>query len=185
MSEIIPAVLPEDENDLKKKVSALPAEITFIHLDVLEDDIWSEFDKSFEVHLMVKEPEKIINKWMERGAKRIIVHESSPEILKYRAKVEIGLEIEMHEFLLKEFEQVPFVDFVHIMSIDQIGEQGHPFNPQVFDRIKKVKDKFPEVTISVDGGVSTENYQKLIDAGAERIIIGSHFKELWTSLTRN
>lgn len=185
MSEIIPAILPKDPDDLKEKVSALPAEITFIHLDVLEDDVWSEFGKNFEAHLMVKEPEKIMVRWIARGARRIIVPELSPEILPYRGKVEIGLEIEMHEFLLKEFAQVSFVDFVHIMSIDQIGEQGHPFNPQVFDRIKQVKDKFPKVTISVDGGVSTENYQRLRDAGVDRIVVGSHFRELWKSLTRH
>src|SRR3989344_2646925 len=184
MSEIIPAILPKSEKDLKEKIFALPDEIIFIHLDVLEEDIWTNFNKDFEAHLMVREPEKIIAKWIERGAKRIIVHESSPEMLKYRGKVEIGLEIEMQEFLLKEFEQVPFIDFIHIMSIDKIGEQGHPFNPQVFDRIKQVRDKFPKVIISVDGGVSVENYRELIDAGAGRLIIGSHFREVWNSLMK-
>jgi len=185
MSEIIPAILPKSEKDLKEKIFALPDEIIFIHLDVLEEDIWTNFNKDFEAHLMVREPEKIIAKWIERGAKRIIVHESSPEMLKYRGKVEIGLEIEMQEFLLKEFEQVPFIDFIHIMSIDKIGEQGHPFNPQVFDRIKQVRDKFPKVKISVDGGINTTNYQALRDAGADRLVVGSGFKDLWKSLTKN
>lgn len=184
MSKIIPAILPKSVEDLKEKVAVLPTEISLFHFDVLEEDIWTEVDKNFEAHLMVREPEKIIERWVERGAKRIIVHESSPEILKYRDKVEIGLEIEMQEFLQKEFEQVPSVDFIHIMSIDEIGEQGHPFNPKVFDRIKQVRNKFPKVTVSVDGGVSTENYQKLIDAGVDRLIVGSHFEDLWNSLMK-
>ena len=184
MSEIIPAILPKGDEDLKEKISALPAEITFIHLDVLEEDIWTNFDKDFEAHLMVREPEKIIARWIERGAKRVIVHESSPEILEYRGKVEIGLEIEMQEFLLKEFEQVPSVNFIHIMSIDEIGEQGHPFDPKVFDRIKQVRERFPQIEISVDGGISSENCQKLIDAKVDRLIVGSHFKDLWNSLTK-
>ena len=134
---------------------------------------------------MVREPEKIIDKWIERGARRVIVHESSPEILKYHAKVEIGLEIEMQEFLAKELEQVPSVDFVHIMSIDEIGEQGHPFNLKVFDRIKKVKEKFPQIAISVDGGINAMNYQELEDLGVERLVVGSGFQELWKLLMRN
>ena len=184
MNEIIPAILPKSEEDLKEKISALPVEITFIHLDVLEEDIWTEINKEFEAHLMVKEPEIIIAKWVERGAKRIIVHESTPEVLRYRGKVEIGLEIEMHEFLEQEFEQVPSVDFIHIMSIDRIGEQGHPFDSKVFDRIKIVREKFPKVEISVDGGVSKENYRELIDAGVDRLIVGSHFKDLWELLKK-
>ena len=185
MSEIIPALLPQNSEELKKSLSELPPEARFVHLDVLETDVWAPIDREFEVHLMVREPEKIIDKWIERGAKRVIVHESSPEILKYRAKVEIGLEIEMQEFLAKELEQVPSVDFIHIMSIDEIGKQGRPFDPRVFDRIRKVREKFPQVPISVDGGINTENYQKLQDAGADRLVVGSGFKELWKSLTRN
>lgn len=183
MSEIIPAILATDISDLKLKLAEIPEEIKCIHIDVLEEDIWAPIERTFEAHLMVKEPEKIVGTWVQRGAKRIIVHESSPEILSYRDKVEIGLEIEMHEFLRKEFEQVPFVNFVHIMSIDEIGEQGHPLNPKVFDRIKKVKEKFPKVIISVDGGINTSNYQALIDLGINRLIIGSGFKDLWKSLT--
>src|SRR3989344_3243112 len=184
MSEIIPAILPKSEKDLKEKISALPDEIIFIHLDVLEEDVWTDIDISFEAHLMVREPEKIIAKWVERGAKRIIVHESTPEILQYHGKVEIGLEIEMWEFLAKEFEQVPSVDFIHVMSIDEIGEQGRPFNPEVFDRIKIVRGKFPGVEISVDGGIGKDNYQELIDVGVDRLIVGSHFKDLWESLKK-
>src|SRR3989344_2561265 len=119
MSEIIPAILPENANDLKEKISALPSEINFIHLDVLEKDIWTDIDIDFEAHLMVKEPEKIVNRWIEREAKRIIVHESTPETLKHRDQVEIGLEIEMKEFLEKELEQALLIDFIHIMSIDE------------------------------------------------------------------
>jgi len=185
MSEIIPALLPKNSEELKKSLSELPLEVRFVHLDVLETDIWASIDREFEVHLMVKEPEKIIARWIERGARRVIVHESSPEILKYRNKVEIGLEIEMREFLAKELEQVPSVDFIHIMSIDEIGKQGRPFDPRVFDRIRKVREKFPQVPISVDGGINTENYRKLQDAGADRLIVGSGFTKLWKSLTKN
>ncbi len=185
MSEIIPALLPKNSEELKKSLSELPLEARFVHLDVLETDVWTPIDREFEVHLMVTKPEKIIAKWVERGARRVIVHESSPEILKYRAKVEIGLEIEMREFLAKELEQVPSVDFVHIMSIDEIGEQGHPFDPKVFDRIKKVKEKFPQIAVSVDGGINAMNYQELEDLGVERLVVGSGFQELWKSLMRN
>ena len=180
-NEIIPALLPKDSEELKRSLLELPQEIKFLHLDVLEMDVWTPIDRDFEVHLMVKEPEKIIEKWIEREAKRVIVHESSREILKYHTQVEIGLEIEMHEFLTKELEQVSQVNFIHIMSIDEIGEQGHPFDPKVFDRIREVKEKFPQIIISVDGGINVNNYQALVDIGVDRLIVGSGFKELWQS----
>ena len=184
MPEIIPAILAKSVSELESKLSEIPEEVKLVHIDVLEEDIWTKCDKDFEVHLMVQEPEKIIDRWIDRGAKRIIVHESSPEILKYRDEVELGLEIEMGESLQKEVEQIPNVDFVHFMSIDEIGGQGHPFDPKVFDRIKEVREKFPSVKISVDGGVNQENYKKLFDVGVDRVIAGSHFKEIWQSQTK-
>ncbi len=171
MNEIIPAILPENINDLKEKISALPTEITFIHLDVLEEDIWTPIDRDFEAHLMVEEPEKIIERWVSRGAKRIIAH----KFINTRG-AEFGLAFEMKD----PIENAEKVDFVHLMSIDEIGEQGHAFDLKVFDRIREVRERFPKVKISVDGGISAENYQELIEAGADRLIVGSHFKDLWS-----
>ena len=183
MSEIIPAILPESIEDLKEKISALPAEITFIHLDVLEKDIWTDFNKDFEVHLMVDKSEEIFQRWMDRGAKRIITHSLGGWTAKsWAAKsgVEIGLGIELRVSLEEIFALIPQkINFLHLMSIAEIGKPGHPLDERIFDRIKVVRDKFPKVTMSVDGGVNKDNYQKLIDAGIDRLIVGSHFKEVW------
>ena len=184
MSEIIPAILAKSIDDLVEKIKALPEAITFFHMDVLEEDIWApDITKDFEVHLMVNEPEKIMERWIERGAKRISVHTAGNSLAQYREKAEIGLAIELNKPLEEVCPFLNFVDFVHLMSIREIGEQGHPFEPEIFDRIKEVKKNFPNLTISIDGGISLDNYQKLLDAGANRLVVGSHFKEVWHSLT--
>ena len=188
MSEIIPAILPRDTLDLKEKLSQMPDEIKLVHMDMLEEDIWvsSEWriNKEFEVHLMVREPESIIDKWIERGARRIIVHSLGTRTAKLE-KIEIGLAVEMYIPLEEIFPLIPQVDFVHLMSIAHIGAQGHPFEPKIFDRIRTVKEKFPQAVISVDGGVNVTNYHELIAAGVDRLVVGSGFKDLWKSLTKN
>ena len=183
MSKIIPAILATSVADLKFKLTQIPNEVTFVHIDVLEEDIWTEINKDFEAHLMVDEPEKIIGKWVERGAKRIILHTLGGSTSKL-GKVEVGLGVELNTPLEDIFPLVPQVDFIHLMSIDKIGEQGHPFNPEVFDRIREVKEKFRQVPISTDGGINTSNYQALADAGVDRLVVGSGFKDLWNSLMK-
>ncbi|MCR4279233.1 MAG: hypothetical protein NUV78_00655, partial [Candidatus Zambryskibacteria bacterium] len=89
MNEIIPAILPTNVEDLLRKTGELPLEIPFIHFDVLEEDIWAPIDKDFEVHLMVEDPERIANRWIERGAKRIIVHKVDHTLMQSRDKAEI------------------------------------------------------------------------------------------------
>lgn len=183
MHEIIPAVLEKDEEALKAKIASLPPEITFFHMDVLEEDVWStEITQDFEVHLMVKEPEKIMAKWIERGAKRLSVHTVSPELAKFRNQAEIGLAVELDKPLSEVIPFVGFVDFIHLMSIDEIGAQGHPLDEKIFSRIAEVQREFPNVPISVDGGVNKNNYQKLLELGADRLIVGSGFQELWNTL---
>jgi len=184
MKEIIPAILPETVTDLEKKISVLPEEVSFFHMDVLEKDIWADIELDFEAHLMVLKPGEIARRWADRGAKRIIVHKLEAEIKNLRGKVEIGLAVELQTPLEDVFPLVPEVDFIHLMSIGEIGAQGRPLDEQIFDRIKKVREYFPQITVSVDGGIKLANYHALENSGADRLIIGSGFKELWNSLTK-
>ncbi len=184
MSEILPAVLPENAQDLVDKVSLLPSEITIFHLDVLDSDVWAPVDRDFEAHLMVSYPEDLIERWIDRGAKRILVHKLTPKILELRSRVELGLAIELSVPLESVWSEIEQVDFVQIMSIATIGAQGHPFDALAFDRIREVRNKFPNMPISVDGGVSLENYQILREMGVSRLVVGSHFNELWNFLTK-
>lgn len=186
MHEIIPAVLPHSIEELEKQLTALPPEITFFHMDVLEEDIWTDKNtRDFEVHLMVADPEAIMDRWIERGAKRLSVHTAGASLAQYRDRAEIGLAVEIDKSLEEVLPFLDFVDFVHVMSIDEIGEQGHLFDEKVFGRIKLLQEKYPNLPIAVDGGVSIKNYEKLLELGADRLIVGSHFKELWESLKKS
>lgn len=185
MNEIIPAILPHTPQELSEKAAQLPLEIPFIHLDVLEEDIWTPIEKAFEVHLMVENPERIAERWTERGAKRIIVHKVDDTLIKCRDHAEIGLAVEIDKTVEEFAPFLEYVDFIHLMSIEEIGEQGHPFDERIFARIKSVREKFPDLPISIDGGINLENYKRLQESGADRLIVGSHFKEIWNSLTKN
>jgi ribulose-phosphate 3-epimerase len=59
------------------------------------------------------------------------------------------------------------------MGIDTIGFQHQPFDAKVIDKIKEVRAAYPEIPISVDGGVSLENGSALLEAGANRLVVGS------------
>lgn len=182
MYEIIPALLPKNADELKESIANLPGDIMFFHMDVLENDVWVPNDKDFEVHLMVSDPEAIMERWIERGAKRISVHTAGNSLAKYREKAQVGLAVELDKPLEEVMPFLDFVDFVHLMSIDEIGEQGHELDQKVYDRIKSIQEKYPELPIAVDGGITLDNYQKLIDLGADRLVVGSHFKEIWNSI---
>jgi ribulose-phosphate 3-epimerase len=183
MNEIIPAVLGKTLEVFQAELDYIPPEIPLIQIDVLEEDVWVEPKRAFEAHLMVADPDATVDKWLERGAERIISHMLTDKILSLRGQVKLGLGVEMVVDLESIWESVPKVDFVQLMSIAEIGEQGHPLDERIFDRIKLCKEKFPSVPVSIDGGVNVTNYKKLLEAGADRLVVGSGFKDLWHLLT--
>jgi ribulose-phosphate 3-epimerase len=174
--EILPAILPKNLDQLLTQAELVEEVASTLHIDVLEDTFIPdgiELGTPFETHLMVKGPIELAKIWIEEGAQRIIAHTLPREILELRDVVEIGLGVELHIPLEEIYEELEHVDFVNLMSIKEIGKQGNKFEPEIFDRIKELKREFPQVVISVDGGVKLDNYKELFLAGADRLIVGS------------
>lgn len=197
--EIIPAIIPKNYNDLKEKIAQVKDFVDHVQIDITDgifvpskswpynDFIWSSgillelpFTDScgFEFDLMIKKPEDNINDWVTEGAKRIIIHIESttdlPNIIsQLKGKVEIGLAFDIETPFGLHAELLSQADFIQLMGIEKIGFQGEPFTEKVFEKIKDLKERKPDVIISVDGGVSLENAKRLAEAGVSRIAIGS------------
>ena len=222
MTEIIPAILPEDIDDLREKLSLISGIIPLAQIDVCDGKFaptktwpykkgvdetflrivgqeegfpfWDSVD--FEADLMVKHPENIVDDWISAGAKRVIIHiESTPDPLSLFQKIKLeygasdessyGVETgvalnietpneEVYELLSEvDDEGKQAIDFVQFMGIENIGYQGEPFDERVFEKIRELRERFPDIIISVDGGVSLENASELIEAGANRLVSGS------------
>ncbi|MBU6431123.1 MAG: hypothetical protein KGJ58_04035 [Patescibacteria group bacterium] len=222
MTEIIPAILPKDIDDLREKLSLISGIVPLAQIDVADGKFaptktwpykkgidetflkivaqeegfpfWDSVD--FEADLMVKHPENVVDDWIAAGAKRIIIHiESMSDPLSLFQKirkeygqaskssygVEIGAALNIgtpNEKICEILDNTDdegnaAIDFVQFMGIENIGYQGEPFDERVFEKIADLREKFPEIIISVDGGVSLENAAELIEAGANRLVSGS------------
>ena len=84
---------------------------------------------------------------------------------------EIGLGIHL-DHSVKEIrhllETYPF-SFVQIMGIEEVGYSGQSFSKKALNRMKWVRKNYPDLPISVDGGVKLENAGAMKNAGATRI----------------
>ncbi len=146
---------------------------------------WEEFDYEFD--LMVKDAKDKMGTYLQMGAKRLIFHVGAEDQedgafrdflegidMAVRDNVEIGIAIGTTTDIEKVVAPlIPFVDFVQCMGIDKIGFQSQPFDPRVYDQIKKIKKLFPDMTVSVDGSVNMDTAHDLIEAGADRLVMGS------------
>jgi len=222
MIEIIPAILPKDLDDLRDKMAQVSGLTPLVQIDICDGKFvpsktWpyvkggmAEFERikaedegfpfwdslDFEIDMMIKKPETVVEDWVKAGAKRLILHlESAPNILetieKLRAEygtakeetfgLEIGVALdiktsneEVYKILdLIDEEGNSIIDFVQFMGIDNVGFQGQEFDDQVLEKISDLRNLYPNIPISVDGGVSFDNAADLISAGATRLISGS------------
>ena len=223
MAEIIPAIIPQSLADLEEKLALVENYVSTIQIDVtdgkfvqskswpyynsgydgyflsiLKEDaglpLWEKID--YEIDLMVKNPETVVDDWVKAGARRIIIHAESTmdirEVMKnlndkyssirnILVGVDFGVAININTSnqviydLLDTLDKdgLPLVDFVQFMGIDVIGFQGHGLDRRVIDKIKELRGRYPDTIISIDGGVTEENAEELVGAGVNRLVSGS------------
>ena len=137
---------------------------------------WDKID--FEVDLMVSNPEEVVRDWILAGAVRVIPHvEAVTDFLKLKEKtagrVSLGLAIGIDTPLATLVPYAEEIDCIQCMGIAKIGYQGQSFDERVLGKISELKMLYPNVTITVDGGVNIETAPRLIAAGANRLVVGS------------
>lgn len=138
---------------------------------------WDRLD--FEYDLMVKNPDaEYALKWVRLGGSRIVLHSDSNsdlstvfEALSGYAQRGIAIKPNTPIEILDKY--IDKIEYVQIMGIDKVGFQGQHFNPKVFEKIKEIKDKYKDIVIQIDGGVSLSNSVLLDHAGADRLVVGS------------
>ena len=138
---------------------------------------WDDID--YEVHLMTESPSDEAGDWAKAGATRILLpieagSDAVTDIIKeWGSVVEIGLVANMGTSVEVFESYLDKVETIQLMSIDVIGHQGEPFDEKIIDKIKRLREIGYKHKISIDGGINLENAEKLIKAGADRLIVGS------------
>ena len=201
MPQIIPALITSDnnsENDFKelklkfKKLQPFLSEFdNWIQIDItdgkfvptktsmeLEDLKYFTERANVEFHLMVYKPEETINEWAWLGPKRVIVHIEAVEDMNRllnicrEKEIEVGLALNPETANVMVEPWLGAVDLITFLGVEP-GMGGQAFIPEVLDKIKLLRQKFPNVKIEIDGGVRLANIGELKEAGADVFIVGS------------
>ena len=197
MINLAPAILAADFSRLGEQVvEADRAGAQYIHIDVMDGDFVPNIsfgapvmkcirpltDKVFDVHLMVEEPGRYISDFVEAGADLIVVHAEACRHLHrtveqiHQAGVRAGVALNPATPLCVVEEILPELDMVLLMSVNP-GFGGQKYIPSVTDKIRRLRTVIEErglsVDIEVDGGVTIDNVEEVIGAGANIIVAGS------------
>ncbi len=197
MIKIAPSILSADFARLEQEIKAVEvAGADWIHIDVMDGrfvpnitigpvvvkSIRKTTNLPFDVHLMIVEPEKYIDDFIDAGADIITLHfeacthiHRAVEYIKSKGKC-AGVSINPATPVEILSEILPFVDLVLIMSVNP-GFGGQKYIPTSTQKIAKLKKMIENLElkplIEVDGGVTVENAKEIKDAGANVLVAGS------------
>lgn len=189
-------MLSADFGNLQRDIEMVNAsEADWFHIDVMDGvfvpnisfgfpvlkHIQKYAKKPLDVHLMIVDPDRYLERFREHGAEIISVHYEActhlhrtiHAIKKLGAKAGVVLNPHSPVSLLEEI--IDDADLVMLMSVNP-GFGGQSFIEGTLGKIGALKDlsvrKNTEVMIEVDGGVTIENAPGLIGAGAHILVAG-------------
>ena len=196
--KLAPSILSADFTDLKTALNQCEeGGAHWVHVDVMDNQfvpnltigppvvksIRPKTEKFIDVHMMVIEPEKLVEPFARAGADNITFHieavgdpDSVIDLIK-SCGCKAGVSIKPKTPLQDIIPILDKVDVVLVMSVDP-GFGGQGFLPGSSEKVSKVKkllvdNSLNKVLIEVDGGIKLHNAKEVIEAGADVLVAGS------------
>ena len=197
--KLAPSILSADFSNLQAALQICnKGGAHWIHIDVMDNQfvpnltigppvvksLRPKTEKFIDVHMMVVNPEKLVEPFAKAGADNITFHieaTNDPVGIIHLIRScgsKVGVSIKPTTPLSDIFPILDKVDVVLIMSVEP-GFGGQGYIEESTDRIKKIKQQLTEqclqdrVSIEVDGGIKLHNAKEVIDAGADILVAGS------------
>ncbi len=209
MTQVVPAIIPKIREQFEEEIKKVSSFAKLIQIDISdgmftpwktwpynERDVeyfenlktevlgWPKWDElEYEIHLMVKNPEEVLQDWIHTGATGIVAHiEATDDFQKVidickENETSLGVAIKPSTDIERLVPFVDQVDFIQVMGSDMLGKHGVELEDKAVEMIKALREKYPSKTIAIDIGVNEDTKDILVEAGATKLISGGAILE--------
>lgn len=184
---IIPSLLTSNKRIAQERITQAQNMSGWLHVDLLDHSLYLyeslpleelrslDFgDLLLEAHCMTETPESVFDSVLP--IERIIMHiEMKDWLRRYESFIdkdkEVWLAIDPGTSL-DSLNLPTDLSGVLMMGVEP-GQTGQTLLPDTLERVEQFKDRYPDVFVTVDGGVNAENIRLLIAHGADNLIMGN------------
>ena len=194
---LAPSILAADLADLKTAAEQCrQGGADFIHVDVMDGHFVPNLtigvpvvqalaacsEVPLEVHLMVSNPERLLEEYLKAGASWLSVHwEASTHLDRLVGQIQqrgasAGVVLNPATPIEVLEDILPKLDFVLLMSVNP-GFAGQAFLPYALEKARRLRSAIErrhlDVTIAMDGGIGIDNIRKVVASGVDLCVAGS------------
>ena len=195
---IAPSVLAADFSNLQRDIEMInESDADWFHIDIMDGvfvpnisfgmpvlrDIKKHAKKTIDVHLMIVNPDQYIETFSKLGADILTVHweacthmHRTIQAIKANG-MKAGVALNPHSSVNQLKDVIKDIDLVCLMSVNP-GFGGQSFIENTYNKVKELKELIQstgsDCQIEIDGGVTNENAEKLVHAGANILVAGSY-----------
>ncbi|HXK04080.1 MAG TPA: ribulose-phosphate 3-epimerase [Verrucomicrobiae bacterium] len=197
MIEIVPSILSADFARLAEEIGRVErGGARMLHLDVMDGhfvpnltigpplvaSIRKATRLHLDVHLMIENPDRYVEGFVQAGANSVSVHyeaarhlDGTLELIR-KAGAQAGVVLNPATSVAVLEDVLEVADYVLLMSVNP-GFGGQKLIPYVLDKVRKLdamrREKKLALPIEIDGGVHLENLAEVVRAGCDWIVTGS------------